>query len=135
MPQCSKQHYLQKPKHGNNPSAYQQTTDLRRCSVNTYTHTHTHTHTHIHMHTDTYTHIHIYTEIHTHIYTERYTHTCTHMYTYMHTDRQTYTHIHTYNGVLLSPNEEWRMAICSSMDRPREYYTTEVSERKINIIW
>ena len=36
MLQCSKQHDLQNPKHGNNPSAYQQTTDLRRCGIHTY---------------------------------------------------------------------------------------------------
>ena len=27
------------------------------------------------------------------------------------------------NGILLSPEKEWNKAICSNMDRPRDYHT------------
>ena len=30
---------------------------------------------------------------------------------------------------------EWNNTICSNIDRPRDYHTSEVSHRKINIIW
>ena len=42
VPQCSLQHYLQQPTHGGNPSAHQQTTGQRRCSLCMSKHTHTH---------------------------------------------------------------------------------------------
>ena len=31
--------------------------------------------------------------------------------------------VHIYNGILLSHKKEWNNAICSNMDRPRDYYT------------
>ena len=30
---------------------------------------------------------------------------------------------------------EWNNTICSNIDRPRDYHTSEVSQRKISIIW
>ena len=34
-----------------------------------------------------------------------------------------YLYIHTYKGLLLSHKKEWNNAICSNMDRPRDYHT------------
>ena len=41
--------------------------------------------------------------------------------------------VYIYNGILLSHKKEWNIAICSSIDRPREYYT-QWNQRKTNII-
>jgi len=30
--------------------------------------------------------------------------------------------VHIYNGILLSRKEEWNNAICSNMDRTRDYH-------------
>ena len=43
---------------------------------------------------------------------------CVYIYTI-----HTHTHTHTHNGMLLSHQKEWNLAICDSMDGPREYYT------------
>ena len=42
------------------------------------------------------------------------------VYTYVHT--HTHTQTHTHNGILLSHKKEWNNAICSNMDRPRNYH-------------
>ena len=31
--------------------------------------------------------------------------------------------VYIYNGILLSHKKEWNIAICSNMDRPRDYHT------------
>ena len=31
--------------------------------------------------------------------------------------------VHIYNGILLSHKKEWKNAICSNMDEPRDYHT------------
>ena len=31
--------------------------------------------------------------------------------------------VHIHNGILLSHKKEWNNAICSNMDRPRDYHT------------
>ena len=36
------------------------------------------------------------------------------------------------NGILLSHKIEWNNAICSNMDRPRDYHTKSDSERQIS---
>ena len=41
--------------------------------------------------------------------------------------------VHMYNGILLSHKKEWNNAICSTMDRPRDYHISEVSETKTDI--
>ena len=35
----------------------------------------------------------------------------------------THTHTHTHTGILLSHKKEWNNAICSNIDRPRDYHT------------
>ena len=42
--------------------------------------------------------------------------------------------VHIYNGVVLSHKKEWNNAICSNMDRPRDYHTKcRKSERERQI--
>ena len=45
-----------------------------------------------------------------------------------------YIYIYIYNGILLSHKKEQNNAICSNMDRPRDYHTMwSKSERKQQI--
>ena len=46
----------------------------------------------------------------------------------------THTHIYTHNGIILSDQKEWNLAICSDMDGGKGYYAKQsksVRERKI----
>ena len=36
--------------------------------------------------------------------------------------------VHIYNGILLGHKKECNAAICSNMDGPRDYHTSEVSQ-------
>ena len=38
--------------------------------------------------------------------------------------------VHTYNGMLVCHKIEWNNAICSNVDRHRDYYTKIKSERE-----
>ena len=40
--------------------------------------------------------------------------------------------VHIYNGILLTHEKELNNAICSNMDGPRNYHTSEVSQREKN---
>ena len=42
--------------------------------------------------------------------------------------------VHIYNGILLSHKKEWNSAICSNMDKPRDYHI-KWSQKKTNITW
>ena len=44
-------------------------------------------------------------------------------------------YLSTWNGILLSHKKEWNNSICSYMDEPRDYYTSEVNQVKTNTIW
>ena len=45
-------------------------------------------------------------------------------------------YIYIYNGILLSHKKEWNTAICSNMDRPREYHTKwSKSDRERQIVY
>ena len=43
--------------------------------------------------------------------------------------------VRIYKGILLSHEKEWRRAICRNMDGPGDYHSSEVNQRKTNIIW
>ena len=47
-----------------------------------------------------------------------------------HTHTHTHTHTRTYNGILLNHKIEWNNAICSNMDRHRDYTKGCKSERE-----
>ena len=38
--------------------------------------------------------------------------------------------VHIYNGILLSHKKEWNNAICSNMNRSRDYHRSEVSQKE-----
>ena len=41
-----------------------------------------------------------------------------------------------YSGILLSHKKEWNNAICSNMDRPRDYHTKQSkSNRERQLLW
>lgn len=44
----------------------------------------------------------------------------------------THTHIYTYGGILLSYEKEGNPASCDNMDG---HYASEISQKKVNIIW
>ena len=49
-------------------------------------------------------------------------------------DKEWIKKLYIYNWMLLSYKKKWHSAICSNMDRPREYHAYwNVSQRKINI--
>ena len=43
--------------------------------------------------------------------------------------------VHIYNGILLSHIEEWNNAICSNLNRPRNYTKQSESDRKRQIAY
>ena len=46
----------------------------------------------------------------------------THAHTHTHTHTHLYIYTHTHNGILLSHKKEWKNAICSNLDGPRDYH-------------
>ena len=59
---------------------------------------------------------------------------CVYMYVCMY--MYVYTYVYIYNGVLLSQEKEWNIAICRNMDGPRNYHTKwGKSDRERQIIY